>query len=97
MRHEMNCKEDFFPGSIFFCIVPVIIIIIFASSLLHNGMLVPYLEHEIRDHSVEDTALVVKRLLADSGSSLLTCKKIEVRSIRQHAQEVSNARYIARR
>jgi hypothetical protein len=31
-----------------------------------------YLEHEIWDHSVEDTALVVKRLLADGGITLLT-------------------------
>ena len=31
-----------------------------------------YLEHEIWDYSVEDTALVVKRLLANGGIALLT-------------------------
>ena len=40
-----------------------------------------HLEHEIWDHSVEYTAFVVKRFLADSGSAFLTYQSHAVRGV----------------
>ena len=44
----------------------------FSTSAVTGGE-VTSLEHEVWDHSVEYTALVVKWLLADGGGAFLTC------------------------